>query len=192
MISEYLVISNLGEEMFSNHMSSLVRMLQGSPGLGGGRDNGSCIKWRRVKGGMHMNTPGEWCFSQSVSSKPIGLSKFVFRRSVLDDRLFILLLYLHRKSLMALVGDREVVQSNLATCILDRQSSFVTAAYNELKEDTFIRSLYSHLPQWRQLRKVPEHIVVAPDRKRRRAKRIRKVAIALLLAATAVALLLWQ
>ena len=31
---------------------------------------------------------------------------------------------------------------------LDRQSSFVTAAYDELKEDTFIRSLYSHLPQW--------------------------------------------
>ena len=146
---EYLVISNLGEEMFSNHISSLVRMLQGSPALEVGATR-EVYKVEKSEGGYAYAHPGEWCFSQSVSRKPIGLSKFVFRRSVLDDRLFILLPYLHRKSLMALVGDREVVQSNLATCILDRQSSFVTAAYNELKDDTFIRSLYRHLPQWEQ------------------------------------------
>ena len=81
-------------------------------------------------------------FAGGDDAEPLGYGRFIFARTLLAEPLFRLLPYLNRKALAALIGDRRVAHSFLATSLLQADAALFAPPAQPNGDDDFLRDLY--------------------------------------------------
>jgi hypothetical protein len=119
---DYLCIAGPHERLFSDHLCSLVRVLQDCDDAG--------AAWSEMLL-LHRNDHGTFADLNDMPdvhgwypNKPLGFGRFLFRRAVLGSDLETTLPYLDALSMHLLVGIVKSVPSKRCTVVLDIQHDF--------------------------------------------------------------------
>ena len=139
---DYLNIVSSAERPFSNHLSTLVRLLRrdADKQVGASAEILEDLDQADWKKRAVAQTSTD--FSGDLARSPIGFARFIFRKEVLDDDTFALLRYLNRKALAALTTDRPMARSGLATVCTDRHSPLFGRNVAHEMEDPLIQQVY--------------------------------------------------
>ena len=204
----YLNILTSEEKPFSNHISSLVRLMQQNPDHMAGATAEIFEMPSHHVGEVDMfdsyscRTQTSTDFSSDLNQLPIGFCRFIFRRQAIDkaaDRIADLLPYLHHKSMAALTTGLTLARSGLATVLVDRETAFFEQPVEHEMEDPLIRQVHPSFQGWSDFGESPDQVARDQRRKkhrrekiRRRQRRLRRLIFAVLVigaAATALYLL---
>lgn len=140
---DYFCIVSPNERLFSDHLCSLLRVLQDSEEAGAAWSNMlfSC----RTEGKDHVDLNYELDFANWTSNQPLGFGRFLFRMSSLGPDLQTTLPYLDVLSMHLLAGTVKIVATKRCTLMLDIQDRF-NLQFLKTKQDAEREILIDYAP----------------------------------------------
>ena len=119
---DYLCIVSPNEQLFSDHLCSLLRVLQDSEEAGAAWSN--VLFSHRSEGQDYADLNYELNFANWDSNHPLGFGRFLFRMSALGPDLQTTLPYLDALSMHLLAGTVKITATKRCTLMLDVQDRF--------------------------------------------------------------------
>lgn len=140
---EYFLVLTSEDEPFSNHVSSLVRILRNKPNSLIGAT--TTLLQHQDADTTYMDIKPKLMASTAVAMSDFSFANYIFSKSVLTDMTFLLLPYLNIKSLIGLVGEQSIATSSLATVIIKMQYPFYNRLTPNQNENLLINDLFPAL-----------------------------------------------
>jgi hypothetical protein len=131
---EAVVFVAPNESLFSNHLQVLAGSLMRNP-------DRNCVATAAImkNGDAAVHNVHEHIeFGYHDATAPLGLGRFIFRRSGLAADLGIALPYLHLKPLAALVGENKIFQEIPSTVVIDLERPFPTGTWHQMQENELL------------------------------------------------------
>lgn len=121
---DYFCIVGPHEQLFSDHLSSLLHVLQDNPAAGSAWAD---ILYKHKSGGTdYADLAGEPAIQRVSDETPISMARFLFRKSALPRDLSATLSYLDSLAMMLLFGLTNSVSTKRCTVLADIQDRFNT------------------------------------------------------------------
>jgi hypothetical protein len=124
------------EKLLSNHLGVLARSLARNPEVACAASAAVIKHSNQSIHGVHERLD----FVQFNPAAPIGFGRFLFRKAMLPSDLKIVLPYLDRKPMAALIGSNNVTQELPATVFIDVLFHFGLEKWDEGQENNLIAS----------------------------------------------------
>ena len=139
---EYFGFVLSSERPFSNHISSLVRLMDINEGALVG--TGTEILQHEINDNVIFESHLNDRYTEEVLNNPTGYSRFIFCKSVICPEVFSMLQYLNRAALAPLIGNNRIVSTLLATVVVNIQTPHYTHPVNTLEEVTLVSDAFEN------------------------------------------------
>jgi hypothetical protein len=137
---DYFCISLSNEELFHNHINSLVNIClrRNLPSV----VSTSCILQYKEGNKSVYEYQDSTSWGDQIYHRPLGFARFFFSKNSLSPSIGFLLPYVDKKSICVFLGDQEVVSSSLVTLRIDCSSSIYKSRMSERMENALIRDVF--------------------------------------------------
>ena len=140
---DYFTIVTCYERIHHNHLSAQARLVRANPEALVAATCGVFCEQPSEPGQLpRYRVQNAVNFAGGDDAELLGYGRFIFARALLAEPLFRLLPYLNRKALAALIGDRQVAHSFLATSLLQADAALFAPPAQPNGDDDFLRDLY--------------------------------------------------